>query len=223
MPIVTRANFSPGEKDLSRMPLRSSQWVTFLGQSMHPTLREPEMLEVLPCRERPIRRGDVVIFPREAPANLLVHRVIAVRPEGIVTRGDNCRGADAFVTPHHAVIGRVVASWRGNRRRTVAGGYPGLIRHYVLRLMRLLRKAAVLCCGNLYRALAGKGWVARRLPVMLRPKVVRFEKQGETILRILFRGKVIGRYDNSLRRWIIRRPFRLLVDEAAVADPDNNM
>jgi hypothetical protein len=223
MPIVTRTNFSPGENDFSRMPLHSSQWVTFVGQSMHPTLREPEMLEVLPCREQPIRRGDVVFFPGEAPANLLVHRVIAIRPEGIVTRGDNCRRADVFITPHHAVIGRVEASWRGNRRRKVTGGYPGLIRHYVLRLVRLLRNAAVPCCGSLYRTLAAKGWVARCLPAMLRPKVVRFEKRGETVLRILFRGKVIGRYDNRLRRWVIRRPFRLLVNETAVADPDNNM
>jgi hypothetical protein len=32
-------------------------------------------------------------------------------------------------------------------------------------------------------------------------------------MMLLFFGRVIGRYDVDLRHWVIRRPFRLIVDE----------
>ena len=57
------------------MPFQNSNWnvpgamffAAYVGPSMNPTLREPEIMEIMPYDNRPLRVGDVAFFlPPEA-------------------------------------------------------------------------------------------------------------------------------------------------------------
>ena len=75
------------------------------GDSMHPSIRSGELLEVERVDPDSIRRGDVVLA--RLSRGLTAHRVVRVTREGwFVTRGDNAPSDDeAF--PAGAIIGRV--------------------------------------------------------------------------------------------------------------------
>lgn len=90
-------------------------------RSMVPLLGGGEVL-AWERRPGPPRRGDLVIVLGH-PAGPLVHRVIGVRAGHVVTKGDNCRAADAPVPPE-AIAGTVVAVAFRSRRVRFDRGLP---------------------------------------------------------------------------------------------------
>jgi hypothetical protein len=65
-----------------------------------------------------------------------------------------------------------------------------------------------------YRALAAWGPLRRLVPEGLRPRVVAFGADGQVQLRLVCGRRVVGHYEVRRRQWQIRRPWRLVVDEA---------
>jgi signal peptidase I len=118
------------------------------GSSMLPFFVDGDVLVVRPVPVAEVRIGDVICY--EPPAGgLCLHRVIARRERGFVTRGDALTYVE--VVPDTAVRGLVVARERAGRRATldtpaarrrgrlIAWLAPGLAR--LLPLARGLRRA----------------------------------------------------------------------------------
>ena len=77
------------------------------GDSMHPSIRSNDLLEVERVDPATIRRGDVVLA--RLSRGLTAHRVVRITREGwFVTRGDNAPGDDEPFTAG-AIVGRVRA------------------------------------------------------------------------------------------------------------------
>jgi len=75
------------------------------GDSMHPSIRSDELVEVERVDPSTIRRGDVVLA--RLPRGLTAHRVVRITRDGrFVTRGDNApREDEPFAA--EAIVGRV--------------------------------------------------------------------------------------------------------------------
>lgn len=195
----------------------------YTGSSMYPTLREPEMMEILPYGNQPVRAGDVVFFRSPDGGPPVVHRVTRVAPEGLTTLGDNNPAADAARLPPGNIQGRVVAVWRGTKRRPISGGRPGLLRSLCLRGCRRLGRSALPALQPLYQCLSRRGWIARVLPPRLRPRIVVFHTRGQDQHLLLLGKRLIGRYDENRRQWQIKRPFHLLVEGRALQTPRDRL
>ena len=198
--------------------------VVYTGTSMHPTLIEPELLEVAPYHGRPVRRGDVVYFRPPEEQQELVHRVIAAIQPGtpqssVHTRGDNSPAADPYRLQPDDIIGRVVVAQRGDRRRPIAGGLRGVLVGTAARLWRTINLGISRFLRGAYYTLARVGPQRRLLPSNLRPRVFVFQARQNPFFKLMMGGRVVGQYDGKLRQWRIRRPFRLFVDEAALPAP----
>lgn len=188
-------------------------FAAYFGPSMNPTLREPEIIEVIPLVNNALRVGDVVYFRDTCTGQHVVHRVTRVMPAGISTRGDNNSSEDCFLLKPENIQGRVVAAWQGQKRRKIAGGLPGYWKMYWLRWRRLIDRHGSPLLHPVYRALSRRGGVSRILPSSFLPRILVFRIRGEERKLILLGGRVIGRYDKRTEQWWIKRPFRLLVDE----------
>ncbi len=188
-------------------------FAAYVGPSMNPTLSEPEIMEIMPYSGRSLRVGDVAFFLPPKTDRPVVHRIVRVAPGGISTLGDNNTGEDTFLLQPQDIKGRVVAAWRGQKRRKIAGGLPGRITGRRLRWRRVLDRGMSPLLHPLYYALSRRGLIARLLPAPFRPRVVVFQTQGRDQLRLLLGQHIIGRYDDRKRQWQIQRPFRLFVDE----------
>ena len=99
--------------------------LVYVGNSMHPTFKAPEIIYIEPYGDRKVQRGDVVVFNQPGTAKSITHRVIAVSLAGILTRGDNNLTPDPWTLTKAGLTGRVVFARRDRRYRRVLNGLPG--------------------------------------------------------------------------------------------------
>ena len=191
-------------------------FAAYVGSSMNPTLREPEIMEIMPYDSRSVRVGDVAFFLPPEADQPVVHRIIRVTPAGISTLGDNNSQEDAFLLQPENIKGQVMAAWRGQKRRKIAGGLQGRLTGRRLRWRLLLRRGASPLMVPLYQALSRWGVIAWLLPASFRPRVVVFHSQGRDQFQLLLGQRIIGRYDDQRHQWQIQRPFHLFVDGRAL-------
>jgi SynChlorMet cassette protein ScmC len=187
-------------------------FAAYFGSSMNPTLREPEIMEIMPYDNRPFRVGDVAFFLPPEADQPVVHRVVRVTPAGISTLGDNNTQEDTLLLQPKSIKGQVVAAWRGQKRRKIAGGLQGRLTSRWLRWRRGLNRGVSPLLHPLYQALSHWGLIAWLVPAPFRPRVVVFRAQGRDQFQLLLGRRIIGRYDDHRRQWHIQRPFQLFVD-----------
>ena len=191
-------------------------FAAYVGYSMNPTLREPEIMEILPYGSRPLRVGDVVFFLPPEAGQAVVHRVVRMKLAGISTLGDNNTREDTFLLQPNDIQGQVVAAWRGKKERTIAGGLKGRLTSRWLYWRRILDRSMSAVLHPLYQALSRWQLIAWVLPAALRPRVVVFHARGREQYQLLLGQHTIGRYDEQKQQWQIQRPFQLLVDGRAL-------
>ena len=76
---------------------QSISFVSYVGSSMNSTLREPEVMEIMPYNNRRICVGDVIFFLHPEADYHVVHRITRITLAGIFTRGDNSAQEDAYI------------------------------------------------------------------------------------------------------------------------------
>ncbi len=234
---------SPWPLQVERRP-GSPLFFAHRGSSMHPTLRESDLLEIVPYSgkassdesDSPFPSvgevgwggicaatagalawvGDVIALAPLNADHLVVHRVVRVTSERVCTRGDNNAGEDGWCLGPERVIGWVVAARRGRRRRRIFGGWAGRLWAWVVRGRCILGHVASVLLRPAYHGLACTGIVRGLAPDFLRPRVVAFRAGEQQRLRLLLGRRIVGEYMPGWRSWRFRRPFRLLVDEAAL-------
>ena len=187
---------------------------------MNPTLSDGDLLEVVPYAERSIRRGDVIYFQRHGE-RAVVHRVCAVTPQGIKTRGDNNAAEDPYTVQRAEIIGQVVAAQRGPQKRKISGGFFGQFAMRTNQVRRALFSIGARMLSGLYQRLADKGTLRCLPPSKLQPRVVAFQtSRYQDLYKLMANGREIGRYDDLNEIWRIQPPFRLFVDEARLPRPE---
>ncbi len=189
----------------------SVRYCAYNGRSMHPTLFEADLLEI----EQPSRIcvGDVILFVSKE--NLVVHRVVSITSEGISTRGDNNNDDDPGIVAPEMIVGIVVSAWRGQMRRRIYGGRIGRTYQFFLCGQRRLYRDCRSSLAHLYRA-ASKLGLPRLINRFCRPRIVRFNINGEAKINLMLGVHIIGNYCQSSNCWQIHSPFRLFVDESVL-------
>ncbi len=113
------------------------------GGSMHPTIRDGELVTVAPVRPRSLRRGDVVLY--QTARGVIAHRLVRVDDMAgrtqYVCRGDSVATEDTPIETG-AILGRVVTIERGGRSQALHR--PGL-QWAVARLRAALRHRIAQC------------------------------------------------------------------------------
>ncbi len=182
------------------------------GYSMFPTLRIGDSLNVIAYGNKEIRPGDVVLFRGPGQKHDVVHRVIAVNPQGIITQGDNNAGPDEMILPEN-IIGCVVSIRRGNRTLRIHGGKRGFFIAKCLRIRKSLGLKISRMLHPIYHALAD----SRMFRMMkLETQILCFERPEGTEMQLLLGKRVIARRHAGSNEWKIRRPFRLFIDETSL-------
>jgi len=200
-------------------PRPAPNLITYTGPSMNSTLREGDLLEVVPYNRRAVKKGDIIYFQRKKE-RAVVHRVVRVTKEGIQTRGDNNSADDPYILGKKEIIGQVVAAQRSQHRRASPGGQPGLFLMHINRLRRAFLHQGTRLLSGLYQSLAKKGTAQGFLPKKFRPQVVSFQtSRYQELYKLMVNGKEVGRYDDRNDEWRILRPFRLFVDENELPQP----
>jgi radical SAM protein with 4Fe4S-binding SPASM domain len=67
------------------------------GHSMHPFLRDRDVVTVAPLPARPLRQGEIVAFRHPESGSLVLHRIREVRADGLLIQGDNIEQPDGMI------------------------------------------------------------------------------------------------------------------------------
>jgi signal peptidase I len=193
--------------------------ITYTGPSMNPTLKAGDRLEVIPYESRKIRPGDVIVFLSPENGTKITHRVVSIGPDGVKTQGDRNISADPWALSPDRILGRVIYVQKGTRKRRILGGRIGLIFATTFRALRVADTKMSSVLQPAYSWLVRSGVFTRWLSLPLKPRILSFKRQQGRELQLLLGRRTIGRWLPGKSQWHIRRPFRLLVDEAAL--PEN--
>lgn len=199
-------------------------YIVYSGPSMNPTLQEPDLLEIRPYDERPARPGDVIYFIPPGGGAAVVHRVLRQTSSGAQTHGDNNPQTDPWLLSEAQIKGRVVAAWREGQRRNISGGLNGQLISCLAAIWRIWRpwkknitRHLATRLAPLYHSLADSGLLARWLPWWMRPRLAFFYTAGQPRLFLVWKSRIIGRYNLQCRQWIIQRPWRFFIDPCWLA------
>lgn len=196
------------------------QWMFYAGPSMNPTLRASDILHIVPYKHRKIRLGDVIVFIPSEGGRPIAHRAVSKDDHGVVTRGDNNTSVDPCVLEPSRIIGQVLFAQSGDKWRRVYGGTVGRVIGNLMNVRSLIdtRLSAVLSVkahGPSRLKMVGT-WIMSRMQT----RIVRFSARGGSELQVLLGSHLIARLPAGRDRWVIRRPFRLFIDEAALPTGD---
>jgi signal peptidase I len=200
-----------------------SHYTLYTGPSMNPLFRAGDGLEVVPYRDAPIRCGDVVVHPHPHETRDVVHRVIAITPEGLRTRGDNNSDVDPYWVLPESIIGRVVRLRRGDKAKTVHGGRVGLLLHRLCLMRRWLRMCAFAYLHPLYHRLADTGVFYGWHKPFVKPRLVLFQRDCGAELQLLAGRRIIARRAPGTDAWAIRFPFELFIDKKSLPVSDEGV
>ena len=196
------------------------QWMFYTGPSMNPTLRASDILHIVPYKHRRIRLGDVIVFMPSEGGRPIAHRAVSKDARGVLTRGDNNSHVDPCVLEPCRIIGQVMFAQSGDKWRRVYGGTVGRVIGNLMNVRNLIarRLSAVLnakALGPSRLKIVGT-WIMPRI----RTRIVRFSARGGSELQVLMGSHLMARLPAGRDRWVIRRPFRLFIDEAALPTGD---
>jgi hypothetical protein len=199
-----------------RSPADAGPSLFVKGNSMRPLFRPGDRIVFVPCRAEELRRGDVIIFIPHGREERVVHRVVFKGPESVRTQGDANPCRDTEEVRQEQIVGRALSVERKGRVIPVRGGLAGRLSVASIRAFRRCDHLFSYALYPCYRALARSGLVRVILPPALRPRVVTFERDGVREMQLILGKRIIGRRSAGAGAWIIRRPFRLLVDEQSL-------
>ena len=91
------------------------------GLSMHPFIKDKEVITISPVHRGRLYCGDVVAFCHPETGRLTVHRIVKKNAQDFLLRGDNCPEADGLI-PAASLLGRVTEVRGKNRIRRLGLG-----------------------------------------------------------------------------------------------------
>ena len=216
MPKFLNGNDKTG-KQTPLSPAFSRDKVFYRGSSMAPVFQTGDRMRVVSCDEAELRRGDIIVFKPPGEDRLVVHRVVERGPGGIRTRGDRSSLEDPWVLKGEHIRGRVVSFERGEKSHAVRGRIAGLLHAAAMRGMQRPDRCLSNILHSLYHRLSQMGVFRRLLPISVAPRIVTFGRPDGTDMQILMGRQVIGRCVAGTG-WVIKRPYRLFVDERSLPD-----
>lgn len=113
------------------------------GRSMHPWIRNGDILTLAPIGRKGPASGDVMAAIVHNTENFVVHRVIAIFTSGFLLKGDSLKQVDG-VFPSHKLLGRVIMVHRNGKRIRLGLGPEKKILAWISRLRCSFRHLAPL-------------------------------------------------------------------------------
>jgi len=191
----------------------------YCGRSMIGTFRIGDCLTVNPVLLNSICKGDVVVFRglnERGEEKELVHRVMAVYSDHLITRGDNSPSVDTKVVTAENLVGLTTHFERNGRRHRIRGGHLGLLRaglfHALFPLFRLARVVG----GPAYRWLRESGLVAWLWCPIL--KKIHLRTNKGLLIKYTYKKRTVGRSWPEKGRFKCRKPYDLVLRFSNLCD-----
>ncbi len=188
----------------------------YRGRSMKGTFCVGDNLLIEQVSINKLKRGDVIIFQgtdNNGEEKELVHRVVSIYKNGLVTRGDNNTQNDDILVTQKNFKGIVTHFERNGKKKPVKNGFQGMIkakiRYSTLSIKRLIR----VIFRKPYRALKKSGLV----PKIWKPdiKKIFIKTSDEEIIKYIHGSHTVAQMWPKKKKFLCKKPYDLIIK------PDN--
>ena len=190
-----------------------SKYSTCTGPSMNPILKGGDGLDLYTYRNRSeIRVGDVIVYPHPFGTVDVVHLIIKIRRDGVITRGDNNNKIDPYTVGFDDIIGQVIAAKRQNRCVAIRGGKAGFCIHKFM----LLRKYFILYGLGPLRFISNIIAGSRIFNIFhsaFNLKIIHLNGGQQKQLILVSGTRAIGRQSAESGEWEIRFPYKYFINK----------
>jgi signal peptidase I len=184
----------------------------YRGRSMSGTFHPGDCLIVESTALANIRIGDVIVYRgtnHDGEEDVLVHRIVASTPNGLVTRGDNNPRVDTTLVTAENLLGRVTHVERNGITRPVRGGRLGLLHARLFRFRLSVWKFIKRLGREPYRRLRNSNLIPR----LWQPNVttLRFDTEKGSLVKYICGGRVVARWWQQQNRFECDKPYDLVI------------
>lgn len=196
---------------------RADKYIAFAyhGNSMRGTFREGDVLWIAPDRLEMVEAGDIIAFYDNGSRDtspLVVHRIKACTPAGLVTQGDFNATPDSELIQAEGFVGRARFVQRGDKIHRVWGGRLGQLWAGYMRLRKYLAAGRIASLyQSLYRLVKSSGLVRR----LWRPTIVKIQlaTNNGPLVKYIHNQRTIASWQSEQKRFRYRRPYDLVIDQ----------
>lgn len=182
------------------------------GPSMFPTLKSGDGLIISEYTDSTdIKIGDVIVYPHPHKSVDVVHRVIKIKCNCAMTRGDNNNKIDPYIVKFKDITGKVTWYKRGSSEKKMLNGYLGYLRHKYLIAQKAIKPTYKKLPKKYYTVLC-KIELLRSLHPLFNLKVITIIKNGEKQYYLMHKKKTIGEKNANNSKWSIIFPYGLFID-----------
>ena len=190
----------------------SSEWTcAYAGTSMRGTLRMGDLVYVNNTSINTIRAGDIIVYASTlSTRHKTIHRVRKVKPEGLMTQGDNCPNPDLCLVTAKMLCGSVTFIERHGIRLHISGGHRGLLRASLLRTLARIRawlspitKPSYKILGRTFASLCK--W---------QPEIykINITTSSGTVTKYIHNNKTVAYWKVSTNEWFCIKPYDLILN-----------
>ncbi len=133
----------------------------------------------------------MLILSKPAAGCTVVHRVVAVGPQGIVTKGDANSAPDPYVLTAPNIRGRVVRARRGRRCFRVHGAARGMLQARCASMLLSAKNVLFMLSCPVYAFLTQRAHLGALILRMLRPKLLAFTRPEGIELKLVLGRSVV--------------------------------
>ena len=201
---MTESSKTPNDQQAQQ----AVQRYIYNGASMNPTFRAGSILYVRP-QARELAVGDVIVYSDSDTKDNIVHRVVAVRGEQVITRGDHNPANDLSPVQSAQILGKVERLHDGVTDRVVRGGQMGLWQVQFRRVLRSFGRLSRQALGMPYRLLrrsriVGRFWNPAFTKVSL-------QESGIHCIKYIYRQRTVAIWYPSQGQFECRKPYDLVL------------
>lgn len=190
--------------------LKPGSFRFYHGRSMFPLFRAGDCVFLSEVPSGDLKKGDVIAYTSDISHSPIVHRIIAIKSDSFLVRGDNNPSDSVEEVPFSSLLGCVKTLERSGRLLSVSGGGIGILMARVLARDGVFRRVFRGC----YAVLRRSGIVR----LFWRPSIdtIAVSTDRDSVVRIVSSGKTIGKWCADRRILILRKPWDLVVRDSDV-------
>jgi signal peptidase I len=191
---------------------KNSLFFIYNGGSMAPLFKPGDFL----CSHRSVFRdihlGDVVIFHwkgDDVRLDYVVHRVVSVKREYLITQGDNNFTPDSQLVTNDNLVGLVTFFERQNHKYPVVSGYKGLFFARLIHAWNCIWIIIKRLGWRFYRIIRQSGLVAR----MWQPTINQLclITENGPLIKYCYGNRTIAYWWKEKRYFDVIKPFDLVI------------
>ena len=179
---------------------------------MAPLFKPGDMLCVKPRSFCYLHKGDVVVFYLTNKVNNplhVVHRIISITRNGLITQGDNNPGLDTQEIPKNNLIGLVTSFERKGMLYSVRGGGGGLLHIRIIQVRRFIMKMLSPFNRRIHSLIRRSGLVPR----VWRPVIIQIHLMTDhgPLVKYCFGTKTVASWWPQQKFFAVVKPFDLII------------